>query len=231
MTAPSIDSPPGLLYDAHRGSHYVKPRWRGWLHLVWFELSLVFGVLLVVAARGPVETVAVAVYVFGVCGLFGTSALYHRGTWSAAASRRLQRLDQTMIVVLVAGTATPVALLAVRGTPGYLLLGLLWAYALAAIVLHLCFLDVPEALMGGVFIGLGVLSSLGLPALWATAGHAAGWLVLGGGAVYIAGAVGYHLRRPDPRPLSFGYHEVFHAMVCLAASCHFIAIALLVASR
>lgn len=231
MTAPPIDPQAALLYDAQRQTHYVKPQWRGWLHLVWFELSLVFGVLLVVAARGPVETVAAVVYVVGVSGLFGTSALYHRGSWSVRANRRLQRLDHTMIVTLVAGTATPVALLAVRGTAGYLLLGLVWGCALAAIVLHLVFMDVPELLMGGVFVGLGVLSALGLPALWDTAGHAAGWLVLGGGAVYIAGAVGYHLRRPDPRPLVFGYHEVFHAAVCVAATMHFAAVAILLASR
>ncbi len=231
MTAPPIDPPSGLLFDAQRGTHYVKPTWRGWLHLVWFGLSIVFGVLLVVAARGPGETVATSVYLVGVCGLFGTSALYHRGTWSARANRRLQRLDHTMIVRLVAGTATPIAMLAVRGTAGYLLLGLIWTCALAAISLHLVFMDVPELLMGGVFIGLGVLSTLGLPALWDTAGHAAGWLVLAGGAVYILGAVGYHLRRPDPRPLVFGYHEVFHAAVCVAATAHFAAIAILVASR
>ncbi|CAB4916617.1 MAG: hypothetical protein F2825_06195 [Actinobacteria bacterium] len=231
MTAPPMSAPPALLYDAQRDTHHVRPTWRGWLHLAWSQLALVFGVLLVVAARGPVETTAVLVYVVALVGLLGTSALYHLGTWSPAARRVLQRLDQSMIVVLVAGTATPIALLAVRGTAGYLLLGLVWTCALAAIGLHLVFLQVNEVLMGSVFIGLGVLSALGLPALWDTAGHAAGWLVLGGGALYILGAVGYHLRRPDPRPLVFGYHEVFHALVCAAATCHFLAVSVLLAAR
>ncbi len=231
MTAPPIPPPPALLYDAQRDSHHARPTWRGWLHLVFSQVCLVAGVLLVVAARGPLETTAVVVYAVALWGLFATSALYHRGSWSPSTRRVLQRLDQSMIVVLVAGTATPVALLAVRGTAGHLLLGLVWGCALAAIALHLVFLVVPELVMGSVFIGLGLLSALGLPALWDTAGHAAGWLVIGGGALYIAGAVGYHLRRPDPRPLVFGYHEVFHALVCAAATCHFLAIAVLLAAR
>jgi len=231
VTAPPIDPSPVLLYDAQRDSHHARPRWRGSLHAVWCVLSLAAGIPLVIAAEDGAETLGVAVYVAALVGLFGTSAAYHRGTWTPTARRVMQRLDQTMITVLVAGTATPIALLAVRGTAGTLLLGLIWTCALSAIVLHLFFLQVPELLMGGVFVGLGLVSALGLPALWDTAGHAAGWLVLGGGALYIAGAVGFHLRRPDPRPLVFGYHEVFHVWVCVAASCHFAAVALLVAAR
>lgn len=233
-TPTSTPSPPalsGLLFDAARGTHYAKPVWRGRLHAVWCALSVLAGVPLLVAARGPVETTAVSVYLTGLIGLFGTSAVYHRGEWSPAASRLLQRLDHTMIVVLIAGTATPVALLAVRGTAGSLLLALVWACALTVIALHLWRMQVPERLMGGAFIGLGVLSALGLPALWDTAGHAAGGLVVVGGVLYVGGAVGYHLRRPDPSPLVFGYHEVFHAWVCAAATCHFAAVALLVTSR
>jgi len=104
--APSLP-PAGALYDSRRGVWYVKPALRGWLHLLWFEASLVLGTLLVARAHGAVRITALAIYAASVTAMFGTSALYHRGTWSAAWNRRLQRLDQAMIFLLIAGTATP----------------------------------------------------------------------------------------------------------------------------
>ena len=115
---PAAPSPPaaGAPYDGRRGRYYVKPVLRGWLHLLWFEASLVLGTLLVARARGAVQITALAIYAASVSALFGISALYHRGTWTAAWNRRLQRLDHTMIFLLIAGTATPAFLLATSGT-------------------------------------------------------------------------------------------------------------------
>ena len=126
--APEVDA----LYDARRGVYYTKPVLRGWLHLLWFEASLVLGTLLVVRAHTAAQTAAVAIYAVSVSALFGISALYHRGNWTDAWRRRLQRLDHAMIFFLIAGTATPAFLLAVRGAYGLAGLVVIWSLTLAA---------------------------------------------------------------------------------------------------
>jgi hemolysin III len=217
-----------LLYDSRRCVHYARPRLRGWLHLVWFELSLITGTLMVAITHGAARTTAAAVYSGTVSGLFGTSALYHRGNWSVSASRRLQRLDHVMIFFLIAGTATPAFLLGVPGALGLVAVIVIWALTLAATVLHLRWMTAPEKLVGGTFIALGWAAGMALPAVWVHFGVAPALLILGGGLLYTAGAVSYHRRRPDPLPAVFGYHEVFHAYVCAAAACQYLAIALFI---
>jgi hemolysin III len=217
----------GALYDARRRLHYTKPALRGWLHAVWFGTSLVAGPLLVTRAHSARPVAALAVYTLSVTGLFGISALYHRGTWGPAWSARLQRADHLMIFFLIAGTATPVFLLAVPGAFGLACLIVLWTLVLTAAAIHVGWPNAPEALVGGTFIGLGSLAGLALPEVWIQAGAAAGTLMLAGGLSYIAGALFYHRRWPDPSPAVFGYHEVFHACVCAAATCQYIAIALI----
>lgn len=217
-----------MLYDARRRLHYAKPLWRGWLHLVWFEASLVAGTLLAVATDGVRQVVGVTIYAACLSGLFGVSALYHRGNWGPVASSILQRADHVMIFLLIAGTATPVFLLAVPGTYGAVCLLVLWLLTVVGIGAHLVRMDAPEWLVGGAFIGLALISALSVPALWRNGGVVAATLVIAGGLLCLAGTVAYHRRRPDPYPTVFGYHEVFHAFVCAGATCHFIAIALLV---
>jgi hemolysin III len=216
-----------LLYDSRRGVHYEKPLLRGWLHLVWFEASLIAGTLLVVAAQGVTHRIGVTTYAGCLSGLFGVSALYHRGNWGPVASRMLQRADHAMIFLLIAGTATPMFLIAVPGTYGLVCLSILWSLTAVATGAHLTRMRAPERLVGGVFVGLGAANALVLPALWTNVGAAAAILVIAGGLLYVTGAVAYHCRRPDPFPSVFGYHEVFHAFVCAGATCHYVAIALL----
>jgi hemolysin III len=228
--APAAPSPQSAaaLYDAQRNIFYCKPVLRGWLHLLWFEASLVFGTLLLVRAHGATRITAVAVYAASVSALFGISALYHRGNWTPAWNRRLQRLDHAMIFFLIAGTATPVFLLAAPGTFGTVCLIVLWSLTLTAAVIHLTWMNAPEWVVGGTFVALGWIAGLCLPAVWIHAGVAPGALMLAGGVLYTAGALSYHRRRPDPYPAVFGYHEVFHACVCAGATCQFVAIALFV---
>jgi len=157
--------------------------------------------------------------------MFGISALYHRGSWSAIWRQRLQRLDQAMIFFLIAGTATPAFLLAVRGTLGLACLILMWALTVTAAAVRMARMRTPELLAGTMFVGLGWLAGLALPWVWAHAGVTPALLMLTGGLLYTAGALSYHRRRPDPIPSVFGYHEVFHAFVCAAATCQFIAVA------
>ena len=221
---PAVDA----LYDARRGVYYEKPVLRGWLHLVWFGISVVIGTLLLVRTHGATRVTAAAIYVASVSALFGVSALYHRGNWTVAWRQRLQRMDHAMIFFLIAGTATPSFLLANRGAFGLVCLIVMWALTLTAAGVHMAWMGAPEVLVGATFLGLGWVAGLGLPGVWIHAGVAPAALVLGGGLLYSAGAISFHRRRPDPYPSVFGYHEVFHVFVCAAAACQFAAIALFI---
>ena len=134
-----------------------------------------------------------------------------------------------MIFFLIAGTATPAFLLTERGTFGLASLIAMWTLTLAAAAIHLAWMSAPELLVGATFVGLGWAAGLALPEVWIHAGVAPGVLMLAGGLLYTAGALCYHRRRPDPSPSVFGYHEVFHACVCAAAACQYLAIARFIA--
>jgi hemolysin III len=222
--------PAALRYDSRRELVYAKPVWRGWMHLMAFEISLVAGTLLVAHTHthGATRTVAAAIYAGTVSGLLGTSALYHRGNWSPAAHQLLQRLDHVMIFLLIAGSSTPVFLLVVPHAIGIWLLAIMWALTALALLTHLAWMNAPEVLVGATFIGLGCVGGVALPFVWIHAGVAAFVLILAGGLLYVAGAVFYHRRWPDPKPAVFGFHEVFHAFVSAAACAHYVAIAILI---
>jgi hemolysin III len=214
-----------LLYDARRDVYYTRPVLRGWLHLLFFCASLAGGALLLARAHGAVQLAAVAVYSASLSALFGTSALYHRGTWTAAWRLRLRHLDQAMIFFLIAGTATPAFLLAAPGRAGLACLIVMWALTLTAVSVRLVWPGAPELVAGALFIGLGCAGGLALPWVWIHGGTASGVLLLAGGLLYVAGALFYHRRWPNPYPSVFGYHEVFHVYVCAAAACQYAAIA------
>jgi len=228
--APEQPGPPeaDVFFDARRGIYYTRPVLRGWLHVVWFGLSVVAGPLLLAEAHGAEQITARAIYATSVTALFGVSALYHRGHWTESGRRLMQRLDHMMIFFLIAGTATPVLLLTSPGALGLTCLIMVWALAVAAAAVHMMWMSAPELLVGAVFVGLGWVAALALPGLWIHAGAAPGALVLAGGLLYTAGALCYRRRRPDPSPSVFGYHEVFHAFVCVAAACQYVAITQLV---
>jgi len=215
----------GLLYDARRGVYYARPVLRGWLHLLCFWVSLVGGALLLARAHGAVQVTAAAVYSLSLSALLGTSALYHRGTWTAAWRLRLRHLDQAMIFFLIAGTATPAFLLSAPFGTGLACLIVMWALTLTAVAVRLTRASAPEFVAGALFVGLGCAGGLALPWVWIHSGAVSGVLLLAGGLLYIAGALSYHRRWPDPYPSVFGYHEVFHVYVTAAAACQFAAIA------
>jgi hemolysin III len=215
----------GLLYDARRGVYYVKPVLRGWLHLLCFWVSLAAGAVLLIRAHGGAQVTAAAVYSVSLSALLGTSALYHRGAWTAAWRLRLQHLDQAMIFFLIAGTATPAFLLCAPAGVGLACLIVMWALTFTAVVVRMVRPSAPEFVAGALFIGLGCVGGLALPWVWIHAGAASGVLLLAGGLLYVAGALSYYRRWPDPYPSVLGYHEFFHVYVCLAAACQYAAIA------
>jgi hemolysin III len=214
------------IFDVKRACSYAKPRLRGRLHLIWFALCVVLGPLAVVRADETTRTVALAVYASTLVGLFGTSALYHCGRWSVGTRHRLQRLDQVMIFFLIAGTATPEFLLALPGALGQVATALMWLTTIIITTVNLGWPGAPENLVGGAFILLGWAAGVALPAVWVRFGVTPVILIASGGLLYTVGAVVYHRRRPDPIPSIFGYHEVFHAFVCVAATAQFVAITL-----
>ena len=216
MTTTNAPTPPIL----------AKPRLRGVLHQWAFAVSVVLGLVLVLAASGGRETVAAAVYAGSVAALLGTSALYHRVNWSRASARRwMRRLDHAMIFVLIAGTYTPFALLALDGTLATAILIAVWSGAAGGIVLQLVWVDAPKWLSALVYVVLGWVAVLAFPGLIDGIGVLGTMLVAAGGLLYTLGAVVYALGRPDPAPTVFGYHEIFHALVIVAAALQYAAIA------
>jgi hemolysin III len=204
----------------------VKPRLRGVFHQYAFFVSLASGTLLILLAATPRATLAAALYAASVSALFGVSALYHRITWNGPARRRLRRLDHAMIFLLIAGTYTPVGLLVLKGTLATVVLAVVWGGAVAGIVLELAWTTAPRWLGGTVYLALGWVAVVAMPQLFARLGVAGGLLLVAGGLVYSAGAAVYALRRPDPVPAVFGYHEVFHLLVIAGVAAHFLAISL-----
>ena len=213
----------------HRDAQLAKPLLRGWLHLAWFEASLVLGTLALSRMHGGLRITALAIFEVSVTAMFGVSALDHRGDWGATWRPRLQRLDHAMIFLLIAGTATAAFLLTTHGPFRIVCLIAIWTLTLIAGGIHMVWMDAPELLVGSTFVALGWAGGLALPSVWLHSGAAAGALLLAGGLLYIAGAISYRRRRPNPYPSVFGYHEVFHVYVCAAATCQFIAIAVFIA--
>jgi len=206
----------------------VKPRARGWIHFWSFVASMLTGTTLVALAAvtvSPRAAVGTAVYSVTVSGLFGVSALYHRRTWH---SRRVQmwmkRLDHSMIFVFIAGSYTPFALLAMPERTGDVVLAVVWTGALLGVALKMAWPDSPRWLGVPLYLALGWVAVFVLPDLLQRAGVAALVLLLVGGLFYTLGGLAYGVRRPNPWPTTFGFHEVFHTATVLAALCHYVAI-------
>jgi hemolysin III len=206
--------------------HPVKPRLRGVSHQWAFFVAVVAGLVLVVAAPSGRATLAATIYAVSVAAMFGASALYHRIDWKSLAARRwMRRLDHSMIYLLIAGTYTPFALLVLDGGLAKAVLIAVWGGAALGIGLKLLWPDTPKWLTAGVYVTLGWVAIIAFPQLASELGPIGMALVAGGGLLYTAGAVVYALRRPDPAPAVFGYHEIFHVLVIAAAVLQFVAVA------
>ena len=207
----------------------LKPRLRGVFHQYAFYVAIVAGGVLVAGSDSAREVVATWIYAVALAAMFGVSALYHRVNWRSTRVRTwMRRLDHSTILLLIAGTYTPFALLAFDGRIGDLILVVVWCGAAAGLVLNLAWVDAPKWLTALVFIALGWVGVVAVPELL-DLGVAPLVLVVVGGGLYTLGAVTYALRKPNPVPGTFGYHEIFHVLVIAAAAVHFIAIAAFVA--
>ncbi|MCA9546420.1 MAG: hemolysin III family protein [Myxococcales bacterium] len=216
---------PNLSLAVAQGVRKVKPRLRGVSHQITFFVGLVGAAALVRLAPPGAATWAVGVYAASFLLLFGGSALYHRPTWSPRWRARLQRVDHAAIFGLIAGTYTPIAVLAVPPDVGQRLLLMVWLGAGAGMALSVLWVKVPKALMAALCVALGWIIVADWEAVRLGLGQPAAGLVVAGGALYTVGAVVYAARWPDPAPRVFGYHEVFHLFTIAAAGCHAVVVA------
>ena len=203
----------------------VKPRWRGVSHEIAAFVFPVLAVVLVIVAHSTAARWAAVVYGVGVTAMYATSATYHRGHWSPATRRRLRRLDHAMILVGIASTYTPVAVVGLDNRSARILLGVVWPLAAIGIVVQLFWLNAPRWLVAGLYVVIGWTALAFVPVLWTQLGVVTFALIVAGGAVYSVGARVYATRRPDPSPLVFGFHEVFHGLVLAAGLTFYVAIA------
>jgi hemolysin III len=204
----------------------LKPRLRGVFHQWAFLASVPLGLGLVILAGDARARIALTTYAVSLAALFGVSALYHRISWrSVAARRRIRRLDHSMIFVLIAGTYTPFAVLVLHGPLATAILIAVWTGATLGVAFSLLWGNPPTWLRAALCVALGWIAVAALPQLGAAIGIG-GLTLLGlGGVLYTAGGVVYALRRPDPAPAIFGYHEVFHILVIVAAALQYTVIA------
>lgn len=205
----------------------ARPRMRGRLHQIAFICFIPMGVILVAVGRTTLARTATAVYAVSLMALYGVSASYHRLPWSPPARRMMRRLDHATIFVLIAGTYTPVSLLALSGAWRISILATVWGVALLGIVLKVVHLQHMDRLGLTLYIGLGWTAIVALPTLVAHLDAAGIALLFAGGVLYTTGAIIYALRRPDPNPRIFGYHEVYHSFVIGGTLCHYAMIMLL----
>jgi len=205
-----------------------KPRMRGRLHQWAFFVSIPAGIALVSVARGAEARVSAAIFTASLTALYGVSAAYHRGQWSERVRSRMRRLDHSMIFVLIAGSYTPVTLLALRPAWGVTLLALAWAGAAVGVVITVLRLERWPVVGFTMYLVLGWLAVVAAPQLAHSLSRPELALLAAGGLLYTVGAVVLAGKRPDPRPAVFGYHEVWHTFVVSASASHYALVLLLV---
>jgi hemolysin III len=203
----------------------VKPLLRGWLHLVCFFLAVPAAVLVVALATSPRGRVGAVIYGVGLVALFGVSGAYHRGRWSESKRRLMQKLDHGTIFVMIAGSYTPLCLLALRGWVAWAMLALSWSMAALGFVLAFTDTRATRVARGALYIVMGWASLVAAPQLLRNMSLAELTLIAVGGVLFTVGAIFLATRWPDPVPHIFGYHEVWHVLVVAAVVCHFVAIA------
>lgn len=206
----------------------VKPRLRGVLHQGAFMASLVTGTVLITLAGGTMPHVAAILYAASVVLLFGTSATYHRVRWSPRARDHMERLDHSMIFILIAGTNTPFTLLLLDGAWRWTLFVLIWAGAVGGIISKQASWNGPRWFSVSLYLAMGWSGLAILPEALHRGGVAVLVLLAVGGVFYSIGAVVYARRKPDPWPAWFGFHEIFHALTLAAFVVHYVAVSLVV---
>jgi len=220
-----VDMPQLPLLDAaatDAAVEDIKPTWRGWIHAGTFPVAIVVGIVLIVLADGAPAKWAAAVFMATSLLLFGNSALYHRFNWKPKTKAVLKRIDHANILLLIAGTYTPLAVLALPTSKTVLLLTIVWTGAILGILFRVFWINAPRWLYVALYLALGWAAVMYIVPLF-EASVPMMTLVIVGGVLYTVGAVVYALKRPNPWPGRFGFHEIFHVCTVLAFLCHWTA--------
>jgi hemolysin III len=204
----------------------VKPRLRGWLHAATAPLTLAAGIVLIVLSPNAATRTASAIFAASALVLFTVSAVYHRGTWSPRVWGFLRRFDHANIFLLIAGSYTPFTLLLLEGRDRTVLLTVVWVGAGLGILFRIFWAGAPRWLYTPIYIGLGWAAVFYFAEFVENAGTAVLTLMVVGGGLYTLGGVVYGLKRPNPSPTWFGFHEVFHTLTILAFVTHYVGVSI-----
>lgn len=202
----------------------AKPSWRGWQHAVMFPVAVVAGAILVATAPTMTGRISSAIFAATAALLFGVSALLHRGTWSPHVEGLLRRLDHANIYLIIAGTYTPFAVLALPEPEGKTLLAIVWTGALIGVALRVFWIGAPRWLSTSLYVVVGWIVIFFVPELVDGAGIGVVVLIALGGILYTLGAIVYATKRPNPSERTYGFHEVFHSLTVAAFTAHYIAV-------
>lgn len=219
---PDVPQLPLLEAAAVDAQVEIRPTWRGWIHAGTFPVAIAAGIVLIVLAHGAPAKWASAVFMATSLLLFGNSALYHRFDWKPKTKAILKRIDHANILLLIAGTYTPLAVLALDTPQTILLLSLVWGGAILGILFRVFWIHAPRWLYVALYLVLGWAAVMYIVPLF-QANVAMMILVIVGGVLYTAGAVVYAIKKPNPWPGRFGFHEIFHVCTVLAFLCHWTA--------
>ncbi|HET7690944.1 MAG TPA: hemolysin III family protein [Nocardioidaceae bacterium] len=204
----------------------VKPKLRGWLHAGTVPATLAAGIVLIVLSPTAATRFGSAVYVVSALLLFTVSAVYHRGTWSPRTWAFLRRFDHANIFVLIAGSYTPFTILLLDGSAQVTLLSVVWGGAILGVLFRVFWTDAPRWLYTPIYIALGWAAVFFIDDFAATAGTAVLVLIIVGGTLYTLGGIVYGLKKPDPFPRWFGFHEVFHSFTIAAFVVHYVGVSI-----
>lgn len=202
----------------------VKPKLRGWIHAVTAPFAIAAGIVLISLAPTTAGKVSGAIFALCCALLFSTSAVYHIGNWSPGTTAALRRADHSNIFLVIAGSYTPLAVLLLPPDQAKVLLLIVWIGAGLGLAARMLWLSAPRWLYVPIYLALGWVAVAYLAKFWVTGGPDVVWLVMSGGLAYSLGAVVYGLKKPNPIPGVFGFHEVFHALTVIGFTCHFIAV-------
>jgi hemolysin III len=234
MEARVADLSQGAADHVREAFAEVKPKLRGWLHLATAPLTLAAGIVLFVLSPNAVTKIGSAVFTGSALVLFTVSAIYHRGTWSPKVWSFLRRFDHSNIFLLIAGSYTPFSLLLLEGTPRVVLLTTVWTGAVLGVLFRVFWTGAPRWLYVPIYIALGWAAVFFIPdfargasGIGVGVGTAVLVLVIVGGGLYTLGGLVYGVKRPNPSPRWFGFHEVFHTFTILAFASHYVAVSLL----
>lgn len=205
----------------------IKPTWRGWIHAGVLPIVIVGGIVLVMLANGTPAKITTAIFFASSLLLFGNSALYHRFNWSPKVKLALKRIDHANIFLLIAGSYTPITWLALPQDKAILLMSLIWGSAVLGIGFRVFWISAPRWLYTPIYVAMG-WGAIAFVVDFMNANAPMMILILAGGLCYTIGAVVYALKKPNPFPGKFGFHEIFHSLTVLAFMCHWVA-ALLIA--